>query len=226
MPSQSHLAAVSVKELRKSFRGTEVLRGISFELEPATLNAIIGPSGSGKSTLLHLIAGLEQADSGSIELFGEHLVGKSEEDRCSLRLQTIGFVFQFFHLLPALSARANAELPGVLLGQLSRRELSSKVEGLFERFGLKDKLDSLPSELSGGEMQRVSVIRALCNSPKLLLADEPTGNLDSKTGESVIELLRSVVDSEGVTAAIVTHDRSIAAISDRVLEIRDGILGV
>jgi|688.fasta_scaffold711745_1 ABC-type lipoprotein export system ATPase subunit len=221
-----NLAAITVDHVTKSFSDAlnSVLNSVSLEIFPGTLNAIIGPSGSGKSTLLHIIAGLELPNQGSVKILADEITDKSEEERCAIRLKSIGQVFQFFHLLPALSAKANAELPGLLLGLKSKKEISERIDSLFDRFNLSHRKDAFPNQLSGGELQRASLIRALCNSPRILLADEPTGNLDSQSGKVVYKLLRECVDELGVAALVVTHDKEIAKLADNTFELKDGVL--
>jgi putative ABC transport system ATP-binding protein len=198
------------------------LRGISVGLEAGSMTAIVGPSGSGKSTLLNLLGALDQPSRGQVLVAG-HDLGKLDDDaRTKLRRDKIGFVFQFFNLLPTLSAKENVLLPAKLAGR-SGKQLDAHAEELLTRVGLRERMHHRPDQLSGGEMQRVAISRALIMDPPVLLADEPTGNLDSKTGREVMTLLRGAVDARR-TVILVTHDPRMAMIADRVLTIRDGEL--
>jgi putative ABC transport system ATP-binding protein len=198
------------------------LRGISAGIEAGSMTAIVGPSGSGKSTLLNLLGALDQPSSGQVIVAGNDL-GKLDDDaRTRLRRDKIGFVFQFFNLLPTLSAKENVLLPAKLAGRRGK-ELDARAEELLTRVGLKERMHHRPDQLSGGEMQRVAISRALIMDPPVLLADEPTGNLDSKTGREVMTLLRGAVDARR-TVILVTHDPRMALIADRVLTIKDGEL--
>jgi len=183
----------------------------------------MGPSGSGKSTLLHLLAGLDRPTSGQVLLGGDDLGAGDEEERARLRRERIGFIFQFFHLLPDLTVEENVTLPLRILGQRPRRH-QARVDALLELLGIERLRRRLPSALSGGEMQRVSIARALVSQPRLVLADEPTGNLSSKAGEEVVQLLRSVRDKLHTTILLVTHNPRDAAAGDRVLFLHDGAL--
>jgi putative ABC transport system ATP-binding protein len=200
----------------------QALRGITVGIEAGSMTAIVGPSGSGKSTLLNLLGALDQPSRGQVLVAG-HDLGKLDDDaRTRLRRDKIGFVFQFFNLLPTLTAKENVLLPAKLAGK-SGRELVGRAEELLSRVGLKERMNHRPDQLSGGEMQRVAISRALIMDPPVLLADEPTGNLDSKTGREVMTLLRGAVDSKR-TVILVTHDPRMALIADRILTIRDGQL--
>ena len=197
-----------------------VLKNVNFTMQEGEYVAIMGPSGSGKSTLMNLIGCLDQPTEGEFYLDGEN-VGKCTEDQMSdMRLNKLGFVFQSFHLLPRQTALANVELPLNYAGvpKKIRRERAAKA---LERVGLGDRMDFLPNQLSGGQMQRVAIARAIVNNPKLLLADEPTGALDSKSGKQVMELFQQLND-EGVSVLMITHDADIAAHARRIVLIRDG----
>jgi putative ABC transport system ATP-binding protein len=197
------------------------LDGVSFEVAPGEMVAIMGPSGSGKSTMLHLLGALETPTEGEISLAGERYDGLSDNDLTRLRRDRIGFVFQFFNLLPALTAHENVLLPALIAGR--RDDAARERAGeLLERVGLGHRTTHLPSELSGGEQQRVSIARALLTEPELVLADEPTGNLDSRSSEQILDLLRDVNRAERQTLVIVTHDAGAAAIAERVVFLRDG----
>ncbi|HEB52841.1 MAG TPA: ABC transporter ATP-binding protein [bacterium] len=204
-------------------RQTPIVRDVSFTLQPAEFATIMGPSGSGKSTLLHLLAGLDRPSAGQVLVAGEDLGRGDEEDRAAVRRRRIGFIFQFFHLLPDLSVVENVTLPLRILGQ-SPRKHEGRVASLLDLLGVSHLRDRLPSALSGGEMQRVSIARALVTQPPLVLADEPTGNLSSKAGEEVIALLRDVRDRLGAAILLVTHNPRDAAAGDRVLFLHDGAL--
>jgi ABC-type lipoprotein export system ATPase subunit len=201
-------------------REVVALDGVSLDVAEGELVALVGKSGSGKSTLLHLAGGLDVADSGHVYLGDRDVGALGVADRARLRRREIGFVFQFFHLIPTLTVLENVELPLLLDG--AKRD--SRATQLLERVGLADRAAHLPSELSGGEMQRAAVARALVARPRLLLADEPTGNLDSATGEDVLRLLREEVHEEGTALLMVTHDDEAAARADRVHRLVDGHL--
>jgi putative ABC transport system ATP-binding protein len=204
---------------------TEVraLDGVDLVIDRGEMVAIMGPSGSGKSTLLHIVGALESPTSGTIAVAGQHYEGLSDKQLTELRRDHIGFVFQFFNLLPSLTAEENVTLPAVIA---KRREpaIRERALALLERVGLADRLDHVPAELSGGQQQRVSIARALLLSPELVLADEPTGNLDSKSSRGVLRALRELNEEEGHTIVMVTHDAAAAATADRVIFMRDGKL--
>lgn len=200
-----------------------VVRDVSFELRCQEFATIMGPSGSGKSTLLHLLAGLDRPSAGEILIAGEDLAKGDEEYRASVRRRKIGFIFQFFHLLPDLTVHENVTLPLRILGQNPKRH-AGRIDNLLELLGVQKLRHRLPSALSGGEMQRVSIARALSTQPPLILADEPTGNLSSKAGEEVVALLRAVRDKLGTSILLVTHNPRDAAAGDRVLFLHDGAL--
>lgn len=218
---------LEVDGLRRDYRlGTEAVRaldGISFTVEAGTFVSVMGPSGSGKSTLLHLLGGLDKPTSGSVLLDGEDLWKLTDEKLTALRRRKLGFIFQFFNLLPTMSAWENVGLPRLLDGERLSNVRPRAVE-LLERVGLIERVDHKPAQLSGGEMQRVAIARSLVADPVLILADEPTGNLDSRTGKSVLELLRLLVKQEGKTLIMVTHDVRLAGMGDRMLTLEDGRL--
>ncbi|GAA2226986.1 MULTISPECIES: ABC transporter ATP-binding protein [Kitasatospora] len=197
------------------------LRGVSFEVRRGELTALKGRSGSGKTTLLNLVGGLDRPTSGEIELDGTGLTRLDEEGRLALRRERIGFVFQSFGLIPILSAAENVGVP-MRLRRVPVREREERARTLLALVGLADHAQQRPGELSGGQQQRVAIARALANEPSLIIADEPTGQLDSETGRSVMELLRAVVRSEGVTALVATHDPALMELADRVVELADG----
>ncbi len=195
------------------------LDGVTVSFPRGQITAVMGPSGSGKSTLMHILAGLDRPTSGSVVVDGTELAGLNDQKLTLLRRDKVGFVFQFFNLLPMLTAKENIELPMKIAGRVPDSEWQTR---LIEATGLATRLTHKPSELSGGQQQRVAVARALLSRPAVVFGDEPTGNLDSKTSAEVLELLRLAVDDFGQTVIMVTHDASAAAIADRVLFLRDG----
>jgi ABC-type lipoprotein export system ATPase subunit len=219
------MASIAASGLVKAFgtgRGARrVLDGAGLEVEAGEVVAVLGRSGSGKSTLLHLLGGLDRAQAGRIELAGERVDGAPERRLSALRCRHVGFVFQFFHLIPELSGEANVLLPARLPG--APPEAPRRGRELIDRLGLRDVAASLPHQLSGGEQQRFAIARALVNDPAVLLADEPTGNLDTASGAEVLRLLRAGAD-EGRAVVMVTHESAAAAIADRVLTLADGRL--
>src|SRR4051795_4512120 len=199
----------------------DALRGVSLAVQPGELVAVMGPSGSGKSTLMHLLAALDVPTSGTVTIAGQDVGSLSDSDVTKLRRRNIGFVFQFFNLLPMLTAEENIRLPLSIAGE---KPDGPFLEGLLDRVGLTDRRRHRPSELSGGQQQRVAIARALVSQPTVVFADEPTGNLDSKTGGEILELLRSSAEDLGQTMVMVTHDPQAAAIADRVLFLADGCI--
>jgi putative ABC transport system ATP-binding protein/lipoprotein-releasing system ATP-binding protein len=218
---EPHLVA---RDLRRSFRlgarTIDVLRGISVDIRKGEAVFLCGASGAGKTTLLYTLAGLERPEGGSVRFEGRELYTGSESADARHRNERMGFVFQGYFLLPELTALENALLPRMIGG----RPVKAAAEVALERVGLKERMHHLPAELSGGEQQRVAIARALINDPTIVFADEPTGNLDSKTGEAIIELLLALVRENRKTLVVVTHDASLALRGDRRLEIRDGLL--
>ena len=197
----------------------DALRGVSLDVRDGELVAVMGPSGSGKSTLMHILAGLDKPSSGTVSIGGETITGMDDTDLTKLRRRRIGFVFQFFNLLPMLTAEENVLLPLSIAGEKADKEW---LDQLLGKTGLKDRKTHRPSELSGGQQQRVAIARALVSRPSIVFADEPTGNLDSKTSGEILTLMRDSVDSFGQTTVMVTHDARAAAIADRVLFLADG----
>lgn len=226
--------AIHFRGVHKSYRmgpsKLNVLRGLSFDIQQGEFVAIVGASGSGKSTLLHLAGLLDLADKGELKLAGVDVNSLSSRKQNRIRCRDIGFVFQFYHLLPELSVLENVLLPtkvncSVLAWPGRRGAAHARAAELLDRMGLSHRLRHRPSELSGGERQRVAIARAMINRPSLLLADEPTGNLDSKTGKQILDVMREFHKELKQTVLMVTHDSSIAALADRVLHLRDGRLG-
>jgi len=208
-----------VKTFGSGRASRRVLDGVDLDVPPGELLALVGRSGSGKSTLLHLLGGLDRADSGTIEVAGVTLTGESEATLTRLRRRSVGFVFQSFHLLPELDGLENVLLPARLAGGNG----TSRARRLISELELDEASRRLPDTLSGGEQQRLAIARALVNDPRLVLADEPTGNLDAESAAVVLRLLRGIAD-EGRAVVLVTHDREAASIADRVLELREGRL--
>ena len=199
-----------------------VLKHVNFSMEEGEYTAIMGPSGSGKTTMMNIIGCLDKATSGDFYLDGQDINKCTENEMSDIRLHKIGFVFQSFHLLPKQTALENVEMP-LTYAKVPKKERREKALRALERVGLADRVDFRPNQLSGGQMQRVAIARAIVNSPKLLLADEPTGALDTKSGEQVMELFQSL-NKEGVTVLMITHDPEIASFAKRVVTIRDGVL--
>jgi putative ABC transport system ATP-binding protein len=197
----------------------KALRGVTLEVSSRKLTAVMGPSGSGKSTLMHILAGLDRPNEGEVTIAGTDITGLGDTELTKLRREHIGFIFQFFNLLPMLSAEENIVLPLELAGKKTDR---AWVEELTSRVGLSERLSHRPAELSGGQQQRVAVARALVSRPTVMFADEPTGNLDSATSAEILALLRDAVTSYGQTTVMVTHDVNAAAIADRILFLADG----
>lgn len=199
----------------------EALRGVDLDVRSGELVAVMGPSGSGKSTLMHILAGLDKPTEGTVTIAGTEITALNDTRLTRLRRQHIGFVFQFFNLLPMLDAEENVVLPLSIAGEKPDR---AWLEQLLETMGLADRRKHRPSELSGGQQQRVAIARALVTRPTILFADEPTGNLDSKTGGEILDLMRESVDAYGQTTVMVTHEARAAAIADRILFIADGLI--
>ena len=218
-------AVVVAREITRRYgegdTAVDALRGVSLDIEQARLTAVMGPSGSGKSTLMHILAGLDKPTTGSVSIAGTEITTLKDTDLTKLRRRHIGFVFQFFNLLPMLTAEENIVLPLSIAGQKPEDAFFADLIG---KVGLADRLTHRPAELSGGQQQRVAIARALVSRPTVLFADEPTGNLDSTTGHEILELMRSSVDSYGQTMVMVTHDPRAAAIADRVLFLADGLI--
>jgi putative ABC transport system ATP-binding protein len=218
-------AVVSANDLVRRYgegeTAVDALRGVSIDVKPGELVAVMGPSGSGKSTLMHLLAALDRPTSGTVTIAGQTLGKLSDRDITLLRQKHIGFVFQFFNLLPQLSAEENILLPLSIAGEKPDPEF---FKDLINRVGLADRKDHRPAELSGGQQQRVAIARALVSRPSVVFADEPTGNLDSKTGGEILKMLQQSAKELGQTMVMVTHDANAASIADRILFLADGVI--
>jgi len=216
---------VSANDLTRQYGADETavhaLRGVSVDVASGALTAVMGPSGSGKSTLMHILAGLDRPTAGDVRIADIEIGTLGDTQLTKLRREHIGFIFQFFNLLPMLTAKENIVLPLSIAGQ---KPDAGWVEELTTAVGLSDRLSHRPSQLSGGQQQRVAIARALVSKPTVMFADEPTGNLDSKTGGEILELLRTSVSSYGQTTVMVTHDAHAAAIADRILFLADGLI--
>ncbi len=220
-------AILEVQSVKKSYSMGKVvvpaLRGVTFSVKEGKFLTIFGPSGSGKSTLLHLIGGLDRPDEGEILIEGLNILELGDNELAELRLRKIGFVFQFFNLLPRLTALRNVELPLSIAG-IPEKEALQRARETLKLVGLEARVNHKPSELSGGEQQRVAIARALINNPKIVLADEPTGNLDTKTGWEIVQLMRRLNNEKGQTFVVVTHDPHIAEVAHRIIHLKDGLI--
>jgi len=214
-------ALLEARELTKAYDGRVVLNDVALTVQPGERVALTGPSGSGKTTLLNCLGGVDRADAGQLLFEGKAMAGMTGEELAKLRRQRMGTIFQFFHLLPTLTAAENVEFPLQLNG-VPRAERAERVGKLLDRVGVAHRADALPSQLSGGEMQRIAIARALAHRPSLLLADEPTGNLDTVNGENILSLLQELSEEHGTALVLVTHSMEATRICDRVLHFRDG----
>ena len=218
-------ALLEAKGLKKTYRMGKVLvpalQGITFDVAEGEFLAVFGPSGSGKSTLLHVLGGLDRPDEGEVFVDGVGFSTLNDNALAEVRLRRIGFVFQFFNLLPRLTALRNVELP-LTLADFPEKESIKKAEDMLKLVGLEDRMSHRPSEMSGGEQQRVAIARALVNDPKIVLADEPTGNLDTSTGGEIVQLMKRLNEENGQTLVVVTHDPAIAETVDRIIYLEDG----
>lgn len=212
-----------VKHYKTGRNQVQALAGVNLDIYKGEFVAITGSSGSGKSTLLQLLGGLDKPTSGTIEVAGQDLAKLRDGALSSFRNHTIGFVFQFFYLQPFLRLQTNIEVPA-MFGSLKRQGRTKRSQNLAEKVGLSDRLRHLPRELSGGQMQRAAIARALLNEPTLLLADEPTGNLDSNNARSIFDLFRQICKTQGTTVIVVTHDRGLASLADRIVTMSDGVV--
>ncbi len=219
---------INISGLRKIYkdgaRELEVLKGINLEIKKKEFLVIQGPSGAGKSTLLHILGGLDNPTEGSVCFEDKNIYSLSETERARFRNRKIGFVFQFFHLLPELSALENVLLPALLKSWWERKKANNYAKHLLNDLGLSDRMTHKPKQLSGGEQQRVAMARSLINKPELLLCDEPTGNLDSENGKKIIELIKKVNHESGASIVLVTHDKEIAGSIGRVVHLKDGLV--
>lgn len=227
MSENSNDKVVELRDVRRSFSQgdvqIDVLKGVDLDIRPNEIVALLGPSGSGKSTLLQAVGLLEGGFEGSIKLAGEETAQMSANGHTRIRRELLGFVYQFHHLLPDFSAKENVVMPQLIAG-VSQEQADERADILLSSLGLEQRLDHKPSKLSGGEQQRVAVARALANAPKLVLADEPTGNLDEATADIVLMELMALVRDEGSAALIATHNERLAAKMDRVVRLHDGVL--
>lgn len=211
------------KKYQQGSNTLHILKGVDLDIHEGQVLALVGPSGAGKSTLLHILGGLDKPTQGDVILDGRNFYNVSDAERSKTRNIHVGFVFQFYHLLPEFTALENVSLPALVANGVNQSQsVYARGKELLERVGLKDRVTHRPQELSGGEQQRVAIARALINKPKVVLCDEPTGNLDSKTGDSIIDLLLQLSKDEKQTLVVVTHDEKIAARSNRTIHIRDG----
>jgi len=222
---EASASVVSAREVTRRYgegeTAVDALRGISLDIEPGKLTAVMGPSGSGKSTLMHILAGLDKPTSGSVTIAGNEITTMGDNELTHLRRKHIGFVFQFYNLLPMLSAEENVKLPLSVSGE---KVDASWFRQLMVKVGLSDRLSHRPSELSGGQQQRVAVARSLVHRPTVVFADEPTGNLDSKSSAEILALLRDSTQTYEQTIVMVTHDPRAAAVADRILYLADGLI--
>lgn len=222
------MASIKLEDVQKEYHLgdtiVEALKNVDVEIEEGDFVAIMGPSGSGKSTLMNMVGALDVPTSGKVSVGDTDISSLSEDDLAVLRSKKVGFVFQQFNLIPSMNATENVALPMLFRGK-SKKERTQRAQNILEKVGLGERLTHMPSELSGGQRQRVSIARALANDPDIILADEPTGNLDSKTGEKIMDLLTEL-NNEGKTIIMVTHDEDDASYADRIINIVDGKVGV
>lgn len=228
LQDQDSMALIELRKVRKVYNLGEVtveaLRGVDLTIEQGEYVALMGPSGSGKSTLMNTLGCLDRPTSGSYRLAGEEIATMSNDDRARIRNERIGFVFQNFNLLARTSAVENVELPLMYTKGVSEREARKRAIAMLERVGLGNRLDHHPTQLSGGQQQRVAIARALVNNPSILMADEPTGNLDTRTSREIIALFRELNEKSGLTIILVTHDQDVAKHAQRIVALRDGLI--
>jgi len=211
------------KGIYKSYDDLQVLRGINLEIQKSTITSIVGKSGSGKSTLLHILGTLDKADKGMISIDGEDISHFSDNAMASFRNQKIGFIFQFHHLIPEFTALENVCIPGYISDEKTK-VVNTRAKEILDYLGLSERLQHKPAELSGGEQQRVAIARAMINEPSIIFADEPTGNLDTKTSEELHQLFLQLKHDQGQTFIIVTHNEELSKLSDECLEMSDGVI--
>lgn len=219
---------LTCQNIHKSFKKKdndklEILKGISLSIEQGKINVIVGKSGAGKSTLLHILAGLDKPDAGSVEFNGSNILTLKDEQISKFRNQNLGFVFQFHHLLPEFTAIENISIPQMIAG-INKKDADIRSKELLNIVELEERGEHKSSELSGGEQQRVAIARALANSPKIIFADEPTGNLDTANSEIIHTLIKKLRDELDITFLIVTHNKELMSIGDRIIEMKDGVL--
>jgi putative ABC transport system ATP-binding protein len=219
--TQAHVRIANVSK-KYGEHDVEALKGVSLDIVKGKFIALMGPSGCGKSTLLNCIAGIDKPTGGSITIYGTDITQMNEQQLTLLRRQKIGFVFQFFNLLSTLTARENIELPLDLAASLSAREIRAKADALLGEMGLLERADFYPAQLSGGEMQRIAVARAIVHGPQIILADEPTGNLDTKNGLQILELLKTLCKDKNETILMATHSQEAAQFADMIVHMKDG----
>jgi ABC-type lipoprotein export system ATPase subunit len=220
------VTTLEIENVKKTYKMGKVLvpalRGVTFKVEKGEIVAVLGPSGSGKSTLLHILGALDRPNEGKVFVDGVNLSTLSTNELADVRLRKVGFVFQFFNLLPRLTALENVELP-LALADVSDKKCHEKASEVLKLVGLEERKDHRPAEMSGGEQQRVAIARALVNNPSIILADEPTGNLDTRTGFDIIRLMKRLNEERGQTFVVVTHDPAIAETADRIIYLKDGL---
>ena len=214
---------LAASDIRKTFGDIEVVKGVTVALQPGEFVCLVGRSGSGKTTLMTLLSGLERPTSGQISLCGKDIVASSEDELALFRRANIGFIFQSFQLIPTLTAWENVAVP-LFPEKMAEEERRARATSLLQQMQMEHRLDHLPGTLSGGEKQRVAIARALINHPKIIFADEPTGNLDSQTGQAIIEILTTLHKQQGLTILMVTHDLELSKSADRLLRMQDGAL--
>lgn len=218
---------IQCKDIKKTFKvgdiSVEILKGISLEINKGEFTAIIGESGSGKSTFLNILGGIMPCDEGEIVINEHHIEGLNENELALFRRKNMGFIFQSYNLMPQLTALENVEMPLIFSG-VSKKERIERAKSMLEKVGLADRMNHKPSELSGGQQQRVSIARALINNPSVILADEPTGNLDSKTTIEILDLLKDLNKNFNTTFVVVTHSQVVHEYADRVIKMEDGLL--